>query len=355
MLPIKNVLLGIIFISTFSAVSSCKPNSNLRDDAIVEVEIPVGTLELLTPTGCIGSSWLHRSRVTTGMLMSSARPHLKAPAYSSEISSELMVAVADNYSDNYSKVQKLIAANVDINEASESGCTALIWALVFKRRDMLSLLLDAGADIEQADTKGTTPLMFAALAKDTDILRKLLAAGADVNAALTGGTNEIGTTALHYAVTRKDNLAAIKLLIKHGANVTAANETGRTPLIKAAWWGGVDYIQLLLDAGADLERTSNIGKTALHESISSSTNAPMIRTLISKGANVNTTDKWGKTPLMDAVNQGQLEVVKLLVEADADIEMKSNEGQTALDIARTKKPSKVRPYTEVASYLESLK
>ena len=81
----------------------------------------------------------------------------------------------------------------------------------------------------------------------------------------------------------------------------------------------------------------------------------MIRTLISKGANVNTTDKWGKTPLMDAVNQGQLDVVKLLVEADADIEMKSNEGQTALDIARTKKPSKVRPYTEVASYLESLK
>jgi len=309
MLPIKNVLLGIIFISTFSAVSSCKPNSNLRDDAIVEVEIPVGTLELLTPTGCIGSSWLQRSRVTTGMLMSSARPHLKAPAYSSEISSELMVAVADNYSDNYSKVQKLTAANVDINEASESGCTALIWALVFKRRDMLSLLLDAGADIEP----------------------------------------------LHYAVTRKDNLAAIKLLIKHGANVTAANETGRTPLIKAAWWGDVEYIQLLLDAGADLERTSNVGKTALHESISSSTNTPMIRTLISKGANVNTTDKWGKTPLMDAVNQGQLDVVKLLVEADADIEMKSNEGQTALDIARTKKPSKVRPHTEVASYLESLK
>jgi len=168
-----------------------------------------------------------------------------------------------------------------------------MWAIVFKRRDILSLLLNKGADIEQPDTKGTTPLMFAALAKDTDILSKLLAAGADVNAGQTGGKNEIGTTALQHAVTRKGNLEIINLLIEHGANVTAANETGRTALMKAVWWGDVEYIQLLLDAGADLERTSNIGQTALHESISTSANVPMKRSLISKGVNVKTTDKWG--------------------------------------------------------------
>jgi len=282
------------------------------------------------------------------MLTSHGRNEINAPASSSQINTELMIAVADYFGDNYSEIKRLLNSNVDVNETNYSGCTALIWAIVFKRKDFVSLLIDEGANIEQPDTKGTTPLMFAALAKDENILRKLLASGANVNASQTGGKNEIGTTALHHAVTRKDNYTTIKLLIEHGANVTSADETGRTALMKAAWWGDVAHIRLLLGAGADLERRSNIGQTALHESISTSANVPIIRLLISKGANVKTADKWGKTPLMDAANWGHIEVVKLLVEAGADVERKSNEGQTALDFARSRKR------TNVVTYLESL-
>ena len=191
--------------------------------------------------------------------------------------------------------------------------------------------------------------MFAALATDSAVFQKLLAEGADVNAAQTGGMNEIGTTVLHHAATRKNNGAIVKLLIEQGAGVNAANETGRTPIMKAAYWGGVEYIAPLLDAGADLDRVSNFGGTALYEATSTSReNAEMIRLLISRGANIKAATKKGETPLMNAARWGNLEHVKLLIEAGADRDRKSNSGQSALDFARQRK------HSDVIAYLESL-
>lgn len=352
MLGIKNIFLGAVLLTTVSALTSCKKESNPRDNAIVKVKIenvPLEALELLTSSGCIGSSWLYKERVTPGMLISLARHQMNAPANTSEINTELMRAVADIYGDTYDEVKRLLDSNVDINEASTNGCTALMWAIVFKRRDILSLLLDEGADIEQADTKGTTPLMFAALAKDLEIFRILLDEGADFNAAQTGGKNEIGTTVLHHAVSRKDNLAIVKLLIKQGADVNAANETGRTPLLKAVTWGGVEYIALLLDAGAELSHISNVGTTVLHEAIlPSGENLEMIKLLISKGADVTATNNRGETPLISAAKWGHLDYVRLLVDTGSDIKRESNSGQTALDFARLRKRS------HVVTYLESL-
>lgn len=349
---IKNVILGIVLISTISFVASCEPKSNVEKDAVVNVKVDnvsVETVELLVPTGCIGRSWLYKRRVSPAMLSSLARPHINAPANRSQINTNLMIAIADYYVHDYGDVKRLLDSNVDVNETNSSGCTALIWAIVFKRRQIVSLLLEKGADTEQSDTKGMTPLMFAALATDLDIFQKLLAVGANVNASQTGGKNEIGTTVLHHAVTRKDNAAIVKMIIENGADVQASNETGRTPLLKAAWWGGVEYVTPLLDAGADINHASNFGGTALYEATSTSRdNVDMIRLLISKGANVKAATKKGETPLMNAARWGNLEHAKVLIEAGADKDRKSNSGQTALDFARQRKQS------EVIAYLDSL-
>ena len=352
MVYIKKALLGIVILSTFSVAISCKPKSNQKNDAIVNVKVDNvsgETLELLIPSGCIGRSWLYKRRVSPGMLRNLARPHINAPANRSQINTNLMIAIADFSRHDFSDVKRLLDSNVDVNEANNSGCTALIWAIVFKRRQIVSLLLENGADIEQSDTKGMTPLMFAALATDSAVFQKLLAEGADVNAAQTGGMNEIGTTVLHHAATRKNNGAIVKLLIEQGAGVNAANETGRTPIMKAAYWGGVEYIAPLLDAGADLDRVSNFGGTALYEATSTSwENAEMIWLLISRGANIKAATKKGETPLMNAARWGNLEHVKLLIEAGADRDRKSNSGQSALDFARQRK------HSDVIAYLESL-
>src|SRR5690606_16894885 len=59
-----------------------------------------------------------------------------------------------------------------------------------------------------------------------------------------------GTTPLHWAVYRND-LEAVKRLLKAGADARARNDYGATPLSEAAVTGNVEVIRRLLDAGAD--------------------------------------------------------------------------------------------------------
>ena len=63
-----------------------------------------------------------------------------------------------------------------------------------------------------------------------------------------------------------------------------------------------------------------------------------------KGANINCTDVNGYTPLMHAVIGGQLQIIKYLIEAGADIDIKNTYGKTVLDIMKEKGTSAVKRY-----------
>lgn len=63
-----------------------------------------------------------------------------------------------------------------------------------------------------------------------------------------------------------------------------------------------------------------------------------------KGANINCTDVNGYTPLMHAVIGGQLQIIKYLIEAGADIDIKNIYGKTVLDIMKEKGTSAVKRY-----------
>lgn len=60
---------------------------------------------------------------------------------------------------------------------------------------------------------------------------------------------------------------------------------------------------------------------------------------------INKADKDGYTPLMDASKKGHIEKIRWLLEHGADVNIKDNEGKTALDIAQTK------GFTEIADLL----
>lgn len=133
--------------------------------------------------------------------------------------------------------------------------------------DIIQLLLKAGADVNAKDKFGDTALMEAGNLRN---IKLLLEAGANnVNA-----KNSKGETALMKAIDHIrdyelpkewiiDEMEAIKLLLKAGADVNAANEDGWTALMKASWYGRTEIVKLLLKVGADVNAKDVDGDTAI--------------------------------------------------------------------------------------------
>jgi ankyrin repeat protein len=114
-----------------------------------------------------------------------------------------------------------------------------------------------------------------------------------------------------------------QLLIDHGADVNARDNSGNTPLITACENGRPEIAKLLIQYYKD-ERS----KTPLPLPLA----CWKWLTQIFTGPNpkVNTKNTKGKTPLIKACEQGHIEVAQLLIDNGAKINIKDNNGNTAL-------------------------
>eukprot|EP00039_Didymoeca_costata_P014863 m.245744 g.245744 ORF g.245744 m.245744 type:complete len:854 (-) comp16109_c3_seq10:48-2609(-) len=108
---------------------------------------------------------------------------------------------------------------------------------------------------------------------------------------------------------------------------------GTTPLITAAMMGHVRVVQLLLEEGADPEKTGMNGANALHIAASMG-HTEVMEMLIEHGANVNAQHKFAKsTALHFAAEMGQVEAVNVLCKHGADPESPKIQGGRPLHVA----------------------
>ena len=128
--------------------------------------------------------------------------------------------------------------------------------------------------------------------------------------------------------------AAVKALLKQGADVNAAQGDGMTALHWAAANGDAALTQMLLSAGANIRATTRLGGiTAMHMA-SQGGHAQVVAALIAAGADRNAATATGATPLRLAARSGSTETVMKLVETGADVNAKEKGfGQTALMVA----------------------
>lgn len=160
----------------------------------------------------------------------------------------------------------------------------------------------------------TAPVADSAMKGDREAVRALLKQGADVSAAQGDGM-----TPLHWAAERGD-AAMAEMLLYAGANVAAVTRIGQyTPLHLASRSGNAAVVQALINGGADVKaRATTSGATALHLAAASG-NAAVIKTLVDAGAEVNAREgQWGQTPLMFAASQNRVDAIKTLLAAGAD-------------------------------------
>src|SRR6267142_5548772 len=170
---------------------------------------------------------------------------------------------------------------------------------------------------------GSTPLHVASSQGHLAVARVLVEHGANVTARDDGGA-----TPLHQA-SRYGGMDLVRFLIKHGANVTTRNKYGGTPLHWASARGHLDVVRFLIEHGADAMARSTHGRTPLH-GVSENGNLDLVQFLVEHGADATARENHGETPLHLASYKGYLDLAQFLVEHGADARARRNNGETPL-------------------------
>jgi ankyrin repeat protein len=147
--------------------------------------------------------------------------------------------------NSISMVRSLINKGAGIHDENNCKETALHFASLGGNMAVASLLIEKGADVNASNTDGETALHLAAWVGNETMALHLINMGADVDASCTQGR-----TALMIAV--KGGLyEVVWWLIKRGASVNAQDGNGRTALGWASLGGGRDLEQISGGSGND--------------------------------------------------------------------------------------------------------
>jgi uncharacterized protein len=185
----------------------------------------------------------------------------------------------------------------------------------------------AGINPNAQDSDGRTALISGAAGGDLAVVNALLSHGVDVNV-----KDNQGYTALAHAAEAMYSEVEDALLNHPSLDPNVGGMKGRPVLLAYVWRDDKERTQKLLAHGADVNAQDTDGDTALHGAAQNG-NVEIIGLLLDKGANLNAKNKLGGTPLMWAAVWGKDDAAQLLLKRGADPSLKDNDGITALQWA----------------------
>ncbi|MEO5669473.1 MAG: ankyrin repeat domain-containing protein, partial [Ramlibacter sp.] len=190
-----------------------------------------------------------------------------------------------------------------LHAAAHAGDTARIAALAA-----------SGADINARDAHGRTPLHVATFARQRDAVRALVKAGAKID--VLENDRYDGVTIA--SVANDEDTLRVLLGLGASAKLVTSRYDG-TALIAAAHLGHDGVVRQLIAAGAPLDHVNNLHWTAAIESVVLGDGGPRhqatLKALIDAGANLRLTDRQGNTPLQLARSRGFAQMVQMLERA----------------------------------------
>ncbi|CAG2249533.1 unnamed protein product [Mytilus edulis] len=162
--------------------------------------------------------------------------------------------------------------------------------------------------------------------------------GADLSA-----RNDKGDTPLHQALWNV-NVDMVKLLVSLGADLSVRNNKDDSPLSQAAFYVQFTMVKVLCSLGANLSAGNVEGDTPLHQAVCADLSARndkgdtplhqavcnMVKLLVSLDADLSARIVKGDTPLHQAVCKGRADMVKLLVSLGADLSARNDKGGSPL-------------------------
>jgi uncharacterized protein len=232
---------------------------------------------------------------------------------------------------NLDAVSRLLNAGADPNCRDVLGGTPLLTASWFGEASMVSLLLSHGADANAIHREaGASALEYAVLKGRPDIVELLLAAGANVGRKYRGGQ-----TVLHLAAARS-SVPVLEDLIAAKADLAATDDLGNTPLQQAVLHNRLECVRSLLDHGASVQYVHPAdGRGALHQACVKGY-AAIAKLLISRGANPALRDRSGQSPLDLALDYKNAAVIALLLKAGNTMSASQAAADQAMESAALK-------------------
>lgn len=215
--------------------------------------------------------------------------------------------------------------------AKPSGHPNSYWA-AWKARDIERCrdLLKESTKLTLENGYGRELLIDACTEQATDIVRSILVLGFNPNYVDINGDRPI-------SIASQYNLSLVKLLVEGGAEINSPDKDGETPLHCAIRSKHPDVVKYLLEKKANINVLNKDGYSPLTYSLVFISDIEDRRRifdlLIKSGANVNLKGKECDSPLIVACRSAvDLPVIKKLLELGADLDSKSIDGLSPLEI-----------------------
>ncbi len=309
----------LLTIYTFTSGSDSKKN-----------KINVSSLKLSSPQDLPDeiASYLEEGDYETAIIR--IEEDLRDPDVPTSKGVPLIVIAAEK--NNYDTAALIAGLGADVNMRDErSNETAIIKAAKNNNADMMRMLLAAGADINAQSRRGVSALGESIKNQNKDIMEFLTA-----NGARTGATFD---NLMRYAYAK--NNVGVSAMLRVGVDPKQKDVNGNTALMISASQGDLQSFKDLMAYGADINAQNKQGMTALLYALRANNRDLVKEILTLNDTDVNISNVLGQSPLYWAAYIGDDIVVNALLTLGADYNKKTNNNQTALQIAKLNNRTKV--------------
>lgn len=229
---------------------------------------------------------------------------------------------------------ELATSTAAINIGDSKNMTPLCWATIRNDLQTVKTLLAFGANPNVADRWGRTPMYFA---RSIDVCKTLLHAGEDI--LVCGKT--YGRSALHqqFKITGRwylesDTVDTIDILVNAGIDINAQDNDGETPLLNAVRLGHTLHTRRMLELGANPNVCNqSLRRSVLHFAVLFD-HHDAIPLLLERGADYTALDASGMNIAHIAAWFAGTKTISVLADSnmvDLDVSLRCKDGKTPAD------------------------
>jgi ankyrin repeat protein len=256
---------------------------------------------------------------------------------------------------NHAVATLLIARNPDVSVLNENNETLFYHAIDSGFEDIALKIMSLGADTSQTGVAGISPIARAVRHNMAKVVAALIAKGASADqktpegytlaemcvysgypetleVLLSKGVKLEKEFALLWAI-RDGKGKAVPVLLAHGAVPNIMNQDGTPAILLAAEAGETEAVKAFIAHKATLDHPSKAQNLTAMAAASHAGHLEVVRMLVEAGANMEAVDNFGMTPLAHATVLGKADVVEYLLSKGANAKAIDGQKRSVQDIA----------------------